>query len=277
MLSLIKYTGITVRLKWDLKNSPCKNVFIVFFICFFVSKCNDLSTLNQSNVSLLQWGRMNYTLLVEYTIFAVEPGRNLVQRGERVNQGEGASTGAYSINPPQELTTRTARESVSRALIRCDSFPTTGLFWDSRPPAASFQWAQDQRHDGWVLFLKWTQLSCEVVTWEDSFSSTWTPFFSWDSLQSRRMKPRVAQDVDRTSRAYDGWSGRKENGGVRLAMWRGHRGATGQQVSWAWRAQQERNVLMLRAGSTPHHSAGYAVLNKRSVHQYKLSLKEDTC
>lgn len=27
----------------------------------------------------------------------------------------------------------------------------------------------------------------------------------------------------------------------------------------------------------PHHSAGYAALNESSVHQYKLSLKEDTC
>lgn len=119
---------------------------------FFVSSFNDLATLNQPNVSLLHWKRMNNTLLVEYKIFVVEPGRNplggLVQRDERVNQGEGASTGAYSINPPQELTTRRARESVSRALIRCDLFPTTGLFRDARPPASSFQWAQDQRHDG---------------------------------------------------------------------------------------------------------------------------------
>lgn len=139
---------------------------------FFVSSFNDLATLNQPNVSLLHWKRMNNTLLVEYKIFVVEPGRNplggLVQRDERVNQGEGASTGAYSINPPQELTTRRARESVSRALIRCDLFPTTGLFRDARPPASSFQWAQDQRHDGWVLFLKWTKLSCEVLTWEVS-------------------------------------------------------------------------------------------------------------
>lgn len=132
------------------KKSPCKTT-LMFFICFFVSDFNDLTTLNQRNISLLQWEPMNNTL-VYYKIFAVERGRNplggLVQSDERVNQGEGASTGAYGINPPQGLTTRRTRESVSRALIRCDLFPTTGLFRDARPPASSFQLAQDQRHDG---------------------------------------------------------------------------------------------------------------------------------
>lgn len=53
---------------------------------------------------------------------------------------------------------------MSRSLIWFDLFPPTGLDRDARKPASSFWWAHDQRHDGWVLFLKQTKLHCEVLT-----------------------------------------------------------------------------------------------------------------
>lgn len=64
-----------------------------------------------------------------------ETGRTPVWGGlrdERVNQGEGACTGAYSIKPPQERTTRTACVKESRSLTWFDLFPPAGLVRDAR-------------------------------------------------------------------------------------------------------------------------------------------------
>lgn len=129
--------------QWKLlKNKVCWGDFIsIHFLCLMPLKrdilmesasvtpnicCGDLRhivfvivTSSGINISNLLWEVEHNKLFCWFptqmssSIYGVTPGKTVVwggpvERDERVNQGEGACTGAYSIKPPQERTTRTA-------------------------------------------------------------------------------------------------------------------------------------------------------------------------